>query len=102
MAIDALDVISLEQLRQQVEYDYDDRDALITLYAQSALEYCLCYCDNPAWQKAEDIPAPVKSAILLTFADLFEHRTAQSEVTLTDNKAVERLLWPYRHWGNAS
>jgi hypothetical protein len=34
MTINALDVVSIEELRQHIEFDSDDRDALIARYAQ--------------------------------------------------------------------
>ena len=80
MAIDVLQVISLKLLKQQIEFEEDDRDELITLYAQAAFDYCYRWCDEPAWKEATDIPAAVKGAVLLVFADMFEHRTAQSDV----------------------
>ncbi|URE93634.1 hypothetical protein [Enterobacter kobei] len=35
MAIDVLDVIGLRLFKQQIEFEEDDRDELITLYAQA-------------------------------------------------------------------
>ncbi len=37
MAIDVLDVIGLRLFKQQIEFEEDDRDELITLYAQPLL-----------------------------------------------------------------
>lgn len=96
--MDILDVVSLPLLKQHIEYDDNDRDEQITFYAQSALDYCLRWCDEPAWKLPEDIPHPVKSAMLLVLGDMFEHRTSQSEIQLYENKAVERLLFQYRNW----
>lgn len=96
--MDILDVIPLSLLKQHIEYDGDDRDEQITFYAQSALDYCLKWCDEPAWKAPEDIPHPVKSATLLVLGDMFEHRTSQSEIQLYENKAAERLLFQQRNW----
>lgn len=98
MAIDVLQVVSLNLLKQQVEFDGDDRDELITLYAQSAFDYCVRWCDEPSWKAASDIPAAIKGAILLVFADMFEHRTAQGEVQLYENAAAERMMFIHRNW----
>ncbi|WP_316362014.1 head-tail connector protein, partial [Enterobacter hormaechei] len=57
MAIDVLDVIGLRLFKQQIEFEEDDRDELITLYAQAAFDYCIRWCDEPAWKVAADIPA---------------------------------------------
>ncbi|WP_316362013.1 head-tail connector protein, partial [Enterobacter hormaechei] len=59
MAIDVLDVINLSLFKQQIEFEEDDRDELITLYAQAAFDYCIRWCDEPAWKVASDIPAAV-------------------------------------------
>ena len=73
MTINALDVVSIEELRQHIEFDSDDRDALIARYAQGALDYCLTYCDEPRWKQPDDLPSQVVSAMLLFFCDAFEH-----------------------------
>ncbi len=88
----------MELLRHHIEYDDTDRDDLIIFYAQGALEYCLTYCDQPSWQVADNIPHSVKSAIILVFADMFEHRLAQSEIQLYKNETVERLLFQHHNF----
>ncbi|MBB1584255.1 head-tail connector protein [Serratia sp. OS31] len=98
MAIVVTDVVQIEELRQHIEFDGDDRDALIKRYAQAALNYCLRWCDDPRWKVAADIPEPVVSAMLLVFGDLFEHRTSQSEIQLYANAAAENLMWSCRNW----
>ncbi|QIF93738.1 head-tail connector protein [Proteus vulgaris] len=93
-----LDVIPLSLLKQHLEYSGDDRDEQIIFYAQSALNYCLRWCDEPTWKSPDDIPYEVKSAMLLVLGGMFEHRTSQSEIPLYENKAVERLLLLCRNW----
>ena len=44
----------------------------------------------------EDVPAPVKSAALLLFADLYENREGQQDVALYTNRTFALLLNPYR------
>ncbi|EQA1621373.1 head-tail connector protein [Enterobacter asburiae] len=102
MTIDVLDVVQLEELRQHVEMDTDDRDAVIKRYAQAALDYCLRWCDEPRWKVAADIPSPVVSAMLLVFGDLFEHRTSQTEVQLYTNAAAENLMFSCRNWSGVA
>lgn len=98
MAIDVLDVIKLNVFKQQIEFEEDDRDELLTLYAQAAFDYCIHWCDEPIWKQPTDIPAAVKGAVLLVFADMFEHRMAQSEVQLYQNAAAERMMFIHRNW----
>lgn len=45
---------------------------------------------------AEYVPPAVKAGILMTLADLYEHRTSQMTVTINENPAVSMLLHPYR------
>ncbi|HEB0975131.1 TPA: head-tail connector protein [Yersinia enterocolitica] len=100
MTITVTDVVPIDELREHVEFDGTDRDKMITRYAQGALDYCIKWCDEPAWKKADDIPAPVINAMLLVFADQFEHRLSQTEVQLYTNVSAENLMWFYRNWSN--
>jgi len=45
---------------------------------------------------AASVPAPIRSAILLTVGDLYENRQGQQKDALNGNPAVDSLLWPYR------
>ena len=42
------------------------------------------------------VPDDLLAAICLIVGDLYEHREAQTEYKLEDNKAVQSLLYPYR------
>lgn len=42
------------------------------------------------------VPAPLRAAILLLAADLYSNREAGTTAPITDNPAVERLIFPYR------
>jgi uncharacterized phiE125 gp8 family phage protein len=46
---------------------------------------------------ATDVPAPLRQAILLCAADMYEHTEAQAEQRLTENLTVCRLIGPYRN-----
>lgn len=47
-------------------------------------------------QQSKDLPATIKTAMLMLVADMYENRTAQVEHVLNANPAVERLLSMYR------
>ena len=47
---------------------------------------------NPA-----DVPAPLRQAVLLFAADMYEHTEAQAEQRLQENTTVCRLIGPYRN-----
>lgn len=42
------------------------------------------------------IPAPLRAAILLTVGDLYANREAGTDKPLTENPAVQNLMFPYR------
>jgi len=44
-----------------------------------------------------DVPAPLRQAILLFAADMYEHTEAQAEHRLEENTTVCRLIGPYRN-----
>jgi len=44
---------------------------------------------------ASDVPEIIKTAIKMLVTDAYEHREAQTEITLNDNKAVKRILDQY-------
>lgn len=96
----AADLFTIEELRAHIEFCGDDRDEMLCLYAQSALDYCLWYCDNANFKNIADVPSQVKMATLLVFADLFEHRASQEEIALYKNEAVRAMLWSCRNWSN--
>lgn len=47
----------------------------------------------------DDVPAPIKAAILLMATDLCENRDAKTVANLVANPTVDRLLAPYRAVG---
>jgi len=50
------------------------------------------------YANAEAVPEPIKTAIKMLVADLYEHREAQSEMNLSENRSVGALIAPYRKW----
>lgn len=46
---------------------------------------------------AASVPAPIRAAILIMVADMYENRSAKLDETMPENPTVARLLWPYRH-----
>jgi uncharacterized phiE125 gp8 family phage protein len=55
-----------------------------------AVEYAVGYAD------AASVPAALKAAILLIVGDLYANREASVDAKLVENKAVSRLLFPYK------
>lgn len=49
------------------------------------------------WQTAADVPAPIKSAILLMIGHLYENREDSSPLTIHQiPRGAEYLMWPYK------
>ena len=95
----------LARIKDHLRVTGATEDDLITGYAQAACEYVQTFVDD-AWDwthavvpagSESGIPASFVAAVLLLVGDLYEHREAQTEVDLSANKTVERLLWPYRY-----
>lgn len=68
----------------------------VTLDAPGAVRvaYRAGYGDSPS-----DVPAPLRSWILLAVGDLYERRNASAEQPATPHQFVDNLLQPYRLMG---
>jgi uncharacterized phiE125 gp8 family phage protein len=55
-----------------------------------AVQYSVGYAD------AASVPAALKAAILLLVGDLYANREAKIDAKLVENRAVSRLLFPYK------
>lgn len=100
MTVTALDLLPIGTIRQHLRVDHESEDALIELYAESALAWALWYCDNPSLSSAESIPPSFKAAMLLMIGHSYSNReavvtgVAAAELPM----AVESLLWSSRNW----
>ena len=45
---------------------------------------------------ADSVPVALKASILLIVGDLYTNREAKVDAKLIDNRAVSRLLFPYK------
>ncbi len=98
MTVAVADLLPIELIRQHLRVDHEDEDALISLYAESALAWAIWYCDNPELVEVIDFPASFKAALLL----LIGHSYANREAVLVGTAAevlpmgVVPLLWSSR------
>lgn len=91
----ALFVMSLKEHLRLID---DTDDALLTLYSLAIWSHLRELCDFD-WETSTDDPAHgLYAAALLLAADLYEHRTAQVDVALYENKAAQMLIYPHRVW----
>jgi uncharacterized phage protein (predicted DNA packaging) len=100
MTVTALELLPIGTIRQHLRVDHESEDALIELYAESALAWALWYCDNPKLIDASAFPASFKAALLLLIGHSYANREAIVTGTIATElpMAVESLLWSSRDW----
>lgn len=98
MSIAALELVPLETIKLHLRVDDDTEDALITLYAESALAWALWYCDNPDLVDFDSFPASFRAALLLLIGHSYANREAVVTGTIANAlpMAVQSLLWSSR------
>ncbi|GFZ62933.1 hypothetical protein PSE10A_54440 [Pseudomonas amygdali pv. eriobotryae] len=99
MTVSVVDLLTIELMRKHLRVDQGDDDDLIMLYAESALEWALWYCDNPQLAVPADFKASFKSALLLLIGHSYNSREAVIVGTIAEELplAVESLLWSSRN-----
>lgn len=99
MTVTALELLPIGTIRQHLRVDHDDEDGLIELYAESALDWALWYCDNPKLVEVSDFKASFKTAMLLLIAHSYANREAVAIGTITADVpfGVESQLWSSRN-----
>lgn len=87
-------LVQLSEMKQHLRILHDFDDATIQIYLDSAEQHIQNFLGDD-WIKVTDAPAPIKSAILLLGADLYQNRTMQADQALNNNRAFDLLLGPY-------
>ena len=86
-------LVTLDEVKAHLRIVGTDDDSLLTLYQSAIEEHIMELCGA-----FSDVPFAIKAAALLLIADLYEHRTAQVEDALYENKAAQLLIYPHRVW----
>ena len=86
--------VTLLEMKQHLRILHDFDDATIQIYLDSAEQHIKNFLGDD-WSKTTEAPAPIKSAILLLGADLYQNRTMQADQALNNNRAFDLLLGPY-------
>ncbi len=89
-------MLTIDDLKLHCRIDGDDEDGLLQDMLDAATDAVADYLGLPTVEIVDDMPAPVKAAVLLQAADLYANRERQTERPLTANLTYERLLAPYR------
>ncbi|PWK65865.1 head-tail connector protein [Aminobacter sp. AP02] len=86
--------LTLEKAKKHLRIEFDDDNEMIQLYLDAAKSWALRYCNRLT------VPAEAEfafdAATLLTMADLYENREAQTANALHENVSARRLIDPYR------
>lgn len=90
------DPITLDEVKNYLRVDQDAEDGLIAFLLDAATDAAADYINLTPAELAPAMPAPVKAAILLQVADLYENRERQGSEAYYQNRTYERLLNPYR------
>lgn len=99
MAINALEVVSLELARLQCAVDEGDFDPLLQHYIETALDYCLNQINDPAINSVERVPRQVKQSMLLLVAEWFKNRESTIDgAALEIPNGVKTMLMQCRNW----
>ncbi len=97
-----MSVINLTEAKLHLRVDHDEEDDAITAMIDTAELHAANYCNSPDgmleyWGDSNgEIPAPMRSAVLLMIGNLYANREAQGERQLFANDTFYRLLDPYR------
>lgn len=85
--------VTLEEAKLHMRVDGDDEDTYITGLVMAAETHVSNFLGDDL---PDPMPAPIKAAVLLLVADLYENRERQGDRTLTEGTAYAMLLAPYR------
>lgn len=98
MAINALEILSLELAKQHIMFDGDELNDLIQSYIETALDYCLNFIDNSELLEASQFPRQAKQAMLLLVGHWFKNREATDSGMQNIPYGVDNLLMQCRNW----
>lgn len=90
-----MNLVQLADLKIHLRILHNFDDSLIQIYLDSAEQHIKNFLGVEDWKKVAEAPAPIKSAILLLAADLYQNRTMQADQALNNNRAFDLLLNPY-------
>ena len=87
-------IVSIPELKAHLRIQHDDEDSFIGSLIEQAQSAAEDFCRVPF---SEDVPPPVRLAILLMIGHYFENRdNPDKQVYLAMRMAFENLLYPHR------
>lgn len=84
---------TLVEVKQYLRVQHDEDDQFIERLIVAGEGHVEHYLGD---DMPSPVPAPIKAAILLLVADLYENRERQQDVKLYRNPTFDLLLKPYR------
>lgn len=84
--------VTLAEAKKQCRVTHSLEDDLIQLYMDAADDWIRNFLNQ------EQIPQKpaIRAAALMIVEDLYRNRSAQADIKLYKNEAVDNLLYPYR------
>lgn len=90
-------MVTLQEAKNHLKLEIDDDDSLVQSMIDAASVHVSAYIET---EIAATPPAPVRAAVLLLVADLYENRQRQQGgEQLFANRTYELLLQPYKYCG---
>lgn len=87
-------MVTLQEAKNHLRLEIDDDDSAVQLMIEAAAAHVSAYIEP---EIAAAPPAPIKSAVLLLVADLYQNRERQQGgEQLYKNFTFEMLIQPYR------
>lgn len=82
------EMLTISEIKEYLRIDGEEEDSLLAALLLAAQEHCENYLQAPL---SDEVPRPVKQALLILVGHLYEQRTGEDIP-----KVVYTLLSPYR------
>ncbi len=90
-------MVTLQELKAHLRIEQDEEDGYLTALLAAAKTSCEDFCGRPF---SDDMPEPVRLAMLLMAGHFFTHReNSDRDAYEAMFDAFHALLWPYREPG---
>lgn len=91
-------MVTTSDIAKHLRISPEEADStLLHLYEGAAVEYVNAFT-GVDWHAEVEVPFAISAAVLLLMGDLYENREASTPLSLKENPAVSRLLWPFRRF----
>jgi len=85
-------IVNLAEVKEHLRITHSFEDTIIGVYILAADDWVSNYLN----QTQVPVRNAIKAAALLIVGDMYEHKEAHQPETLSENPAINSLLYPYR------